>query len=294
MTSDSFKIKAEADSACTDWLYRINQGTWTAFTTPDGSGKFAIEELADQVENSTYLVEAKATLTVAEGDDIVIIAKPVKITTPKNATAPTITAEIVNVTEDSFTVSGISNYECENWICIINGVGQFFPPGKSSSRILTVKGLSQKTSYNVQLSAQRVYNQVVGQSSVASIETPGFTELASVDPINFASNDITMSWVAYAAGYTHKLLIKDENKIIVTISDLEGLSGSQTATMTAGQRKALLDYTILRQSFLATIELQTLKGNTLIGSSSVDLAIEALSGAMLTEVYDEDGIELLI
>lgn len=289
VTTSQFKINASATESCTEWKYRIiGLKEWTAFTS--ATGEDVEETVTGIAENTAYGVEVRAKL----GDDV-LYSPVVRMVTPKNTTGPTITAIISNVTEDSFTISGYSNYECDNWTCVIDGGGEFFPPGKGVARTLTVKGLEQNTQYAIKLSARRTYNQVIGESSTITINTLGTSKLENVSA-DIPEGEITLTWTVYADGYTHLLKIKDGKKVILSIPDITGDSATSEAKvveLTPAQKLTLLEYVAQRRSIETVFELQTFKNDYSVGISSKNVILEVVSGSMHTSVYDKNLNEVI-
>lgn len=89
-----------------------------------------------------------------------------------------------------------------------------------------------------------------------------------------------MNWTVYAA-FTHTLVIKDGNTTVLTITGLSYSVGTNnvTVTLTAAQRKTILEYMENKASFTAAYYLSTYSGNTQIGSTvSKTATIKTTSG----------------
>lgn len=198
--------------------------------------------------------------------------------------APSVSLTTASITASGVTITASSNSTCDIWdYSTDNGstwARMSSTAGTSVSKTLT--GLSPNTTYNIKVRARRQYNQVYGTSSAKSIKTLGNTLVNSVNElvVDVASPVITMNWTVYAA-FTHTLVIKDGNTTVLTITGLSYSVGTNnvTVTLTAAQRKTILEYMENKASFTAAYYLSTYSGNTQIGSTvSKTATIKTTSG----------------
>ena len=87
-------------------------------------------------------------------------------------TAPTVNFTIGTPTETTIPITATSNVSCDNWGYSLNG-GSFktFSTSSGTSKSYTITGLDPDTTYRIIVRAQKVSNNVYGQSSAKSATT---------------------------------------------------------------------------------------------------------------------------
>lgn len=174
-------------------------------------------------------------------------------------TAPTVNFTIGTPTETTIPISATSNVSCDNWGYSLNG-GAFktFSTSSGTSKSYTITGLEPDTTYKIIVRAQKVSNNVYGQSSAKSATTEPDTPapLTKFSAVCAGSNKylngtaVTLSWSGTAGtvtGYRIEYATQPMNgsmsswKVLTTISSssLSGTykdSGSARLGLPAGTR----------------------------------------------------------
>ena len=104
--------------------------------------------------------------------------------------------------------------------------------------------------------------------------TPGSYEAfrGSTLTADNATAKITLSATVYDTSYKHKLILKDGDTTVLTLTGLSLSNGSNTITLTAAQRSSILADMAAKKSFTGTFELSTFSGSSQIGSASTKTA----------------------
>lgn len=187
-------------------------------------------------------------------------------------TAPTVTLATSNITASSVKIKATSSTTANRWWYSLDGGKTWveFSTAEGTSKETTVTGLTPNTSYSVQVCARKKTNNVDGYSSKSSIKTLGGSIISSVS--TFTADDATakiaMSVTVYDTSYTHTLVIKNGSTTVLTITGLTLSNGSNTITLTAAQRSAVLAAMSAIKSFSGTFTLTTYSGTTQIGTAS--------------------------
>lgn len=191
-------------------------------------------------------------------------------------TAPTVSISTSNITASGVTVKAAASTTCDRWdYSTDNGttwVNFSTTSGASASKSIT--GLTPNTTYNIKVRARKSYNQVYGSSGASVIKTLGGSVISSVSTFTAdnATAKLTLSVTVYNTSYTHTLVIKNYSTTVLTISSLKLVNGSNTITLTAAQRSAVLAAMSSIKSFTGTFELKTFSGTTQIGTASTKTA----------------------
>ena len=187
-------------------------------------------------------------------------------------TAPTVTLATSNITASSVKITVTASTTANRWWYSTNGGSSWveFNSTDGTSKEYTITGLTPNTSYSIQVCARKKTNDVDGYSSKASVKTLGGSVISSVSTFtaDAATAKITMSVTVYNTSYTHTLVIKNGSTTVLTITGLSLSNGSNTITLTAAQRSAVLAAMSALKSFTGTFTLTTYSGSTQIGTAS--------------------------
>lgn len=187
-------------------------------------------------------------------------------------TAPTVTLATSNITASSVKITVTASTTANRWWYSTNGGSSWveFNSTDGTSKEYTITGLTPNTSYSIQVCARKKTNDVDGYSSKTSVKTLGGSVISSVSTFtaDAATAKITMSVTVYNTSYTHTLVIKNGSTTVLTITGLSLSNGSNTITLTAAQRSAVLAAMSALKSFTGTFTLTTYSGSTQIGTAS--------------------------
>ena len=186
--------------------------------------------------------------------------------------APTITITTSGITASSVTVNASASTTCDRWdYSTDNGTTWTnFSTTSGTSASKSITGLTPNTSYNIKVRARKKTNQVYGTSGASAVKTLGGSVISSINTLTAdnATAQIVMSVTVYNTSYTHTLVIKNGSTTVLTITGLTLSNGSNTITLTAAQRSAVLAAMSAIKSFSGTFTLTTYSGTTQIGTAS--------------------------
>lgn len=264
VSATSFTIKATASANCDVWEYKLNAGSWTSFSTTDGSSAsktltglatqtHSIQVRARRTYNQVYGTSAGASC------DIVL---------------PTITLATSSITANSVYISASSNVNCNIWDYSIDDGSTWtrISTTNGTSATKTISGLTPNTEYKIKVRARKTANNLYGTSSRSTIKTLGGTVLNSVSEltIDAAAPVLSLNWTVYDANYTHTLIIKNGDTEVLTVTGVTGSAGTnnKTYSFTTAQRTTILNAMAALASFTATFVVKTYSGTTQIGDAS--------------------------
>lgn len=190
--------------------------------------------------------------------------------------APSVSVNVSSITANSVKITVSSSATANKWWYSLNGGSSWveFNSSSGASKEITVTGLSPNTSYTIQACARKSYNGVDGYSGKTTVKTLGGSVLSSVSTLTAdnATAKITLSATVYDTSYKHKLILKDGDTTVLTLTGLSLSNGSNTITLTAAQRSSILADMAAKKSFTGTFELSTFSGSSQIGSASTKTA----------------------
>lgn len=264
VSASSFTIKATASTNCDVWEYSLNDGSWTSFSTTDGS---SASKTLTGLSTKTHSIKVRARRTynhvygtsAAASCDIVL---------------PTITLATSSITANSVYISASSNVNCNIWDYSIDDGSTWtrISTTNGTSATKTISGLTPNTEYKIKVRARKTANNLYGTSSISTIKTLGGTVLNSVSDltIDAAAPVLALNWTVYDANYTHTLTIKNGNTVVLTVTGVKGSVGTNnnTYSFTAAERTKILNAMAALASFKATFEVATYSGTTQIGTTS--------------------------
>ena len=186
--------------------------------------------------------------------------------------APTITITTSGITASSVTVNASASTTCDRWDYSTDNGATWtkFSTTSGTSASKSITGLTPNTSYNIKVRARKKTNQVYGTSGASAVKTLGGSVISSINTLTAdnATAQIVMSVTVYNTSYTHTLVIKNGSTTVLTITGLTLSNGSNTITLTAAQRSAVLAAMSTIKSFSGTFTLTTYSGTTQIGTAS--------------------------
>ena len=264
VSASSFTIKATASTNCDVWEYSLNDGSWTSFSTTDGS---SASKTLTGLATKTHSIKVRARRTynrvygtsAAASCDIVL---------------PTITLATSSITANSVYISASSNVNCNIWDYSIDDGSTWtrISTTNGTSATKTISGLTPNTEYKIKVRARKTANNLYGTSSRSTIKTLGGTVLNSVSDLTIDATApvLALNWTVYDANYTHTLTIKNGNTVVLTVTGAKGSVGTnnKTYSFTAAERTTILNAMAALASFKATFEVATYSGTTQIGTTS--------------------------
>ena len=264
VSASSFTIKATASTNCDVWEYSLNDGSWTSFSTTDGS---SASKTLTGLATKTHSIKVRARRTynrvygtsAAASCDIVL---------------PTITLATSSITANSVYISASSNVNCNIWDYSIDDGSTWtrISTTNGTSATKTISGLTPNTEYKIKVRARKTANNLYGTSSRSTIKTLGGTVLNSVSDLTIDATApvLALNWTVYDANYTHTLTIKNGNTVVLTVTGAKGSVGTnnKTYSFTAAERTPILNAMAALASFKATFEVATYSGTTQIGTTS--------------------------
>lgn len=268
VSSSSLTIKASASTNCDVWEYSLNGGSWTNFSSTNGSSASkTLTGLSAQVHS--VKVRARRTYNHVYGTSSAVSCDTV---------LPTITLETSSITANSVYISASANVNCNIWQYSINGGSSWtqFSTTNGTSATKTISGLTPNTSYKVMVRARKTSNSLYGSSGTITIKTLGGTVINSISTLTIdeAAPVLSLNWTVYDASYSHTLVIKNGSTTVLTITGLTGSVGTnnKTYSFTSAQRTTILNAMAKIASFTATFEITTHSGSTQIGTTSTKTA----------------------
>lgn len=188
--------------------------------------------------------------------------------------APSVYHSVSSIGVNSFVINASTNSNCDMWdYSIDNGANWTrFSNTVGTAASVTVTGLSPNTTYNTRVRARRQYNTIRGYYGPVSAKTLGNAILNSVATITADAATVTVSFNAtvYIPSCKHTLELNraDTFGTMVSLTNLTLTNGSNTVTLTAAQRNALLGNFPNAKTLAVSVSLYTYSGSTLIGSVS--------------------------
>lgn len=268
VSSSSLTIKATASTNCDVWEYSLNGGSWTNFSSTNGSSASkTITGLAAKVHS--IKVRARRTYNRVYGTSSTVSCDTV---------LPAISLKTSSITANSVYIGASSNVNCNIWQYSTNGGSSWtqFSTTDSTSATKTISGLTPNTSYKVMVRARKTATGLYGSSSTITIKTLGGTVINSVShlTIDDAAPVLSLNWTVYDASYSHTLVIRNGNTTVLTVTGLTGSVGTnnKTYSFTSAQRTTILNAMSKLASFVATFEITTYSGSTQIGTASAKTA----------------------
>mgnify|MGYP000820506304 CR=1 FL=1 len=190
--------------------------------------------------------------------------------------APTVSLSCSSITASSVKISVTASTTSNRWWYRLNDNASWveFDSTDGTKKEKTITGLTPNTSYKITACARKKSNNVDGYSSATTIKTLGGSVISSVSTFTAdnATAKLTLSATVYNTSYTHTLVIKNGSTTVLTITGLKLINGSNTITLTAAQRSAVLAAMSNIKSFSGTFELKTFSGTTQIGNASTKTA----------------------
>lgn len=191
-------------------------------------------------------------------------------------TAPTVTLATSSITATGVTVKATASTTCDRFDYSLDGGSTWtnFSTTSGTTASKAITGLTPNTTYSIKVRARKKTNQVYGSSAASSVKTLGGSVISSVSAFtaDAATAKITMSVTVYNTSYTHTLVIKNGSTTVLTITGLTLANGSNTVTLNATQRSAVLAAMSSLKSFTGTFTLTTYSGSTQIGTASTKTA----------------------
>lgn len=258
-------IKGTSSVTCDVWEYSLDNGsTWTQYSTTAGA---SAEKKLTGLTSQVYSVKVRARKQSNQ-------VKGTSSAASTDLVAPTVSFTVSNIAAHSVYIYATSNVNCNIWqYSTDNGKTWVqFSTSNGKSGTKTVTGLTPNTEYSLKVRARKTSNNLYGTSATVKAKTLGGTIINSVTAFDAcaASPVITMNWTVYNATYKHTLRVKRGTNTILTITGLTASEGTinTTVTLTAAQRKTLLQAMTDVKSFTATFELTSFDGTTQIGDAS--------------------------
>lgn len=244
-------------TTCNSWDYKIDSGSWTNYSTTEGtsSGNKTVTGLT----SASHTVQVRATkkLNGLTGTSS---------STTVDLVAPTVDVSLSNITVSGVTISASTGtVNCNAWDYSMDSGTTWtsFSTTDGTSATVTITGLTVNTSYSIIVRAKKTSNGLFGMSEASSFSTLGNTRLNSAVPYypDSSSLTITFNWTVYVASYYHKLEIKDGlNNTIMTFHGLRGNAGTESVTLTISnvQKNVLLNLIpITSKTYSLTMYLST-------------------------------------
>lgn len=262
-STTSATITATASVACDYWWYRVDSGSWTAFTPSNNS--YTITGLS----SGTHSIEVAARKT---SNQVIGYSSAVSV----DLAAPSITASVTNIGSSGFTISATSNVTCNIWDYSLDNGSTWTRIGttEGTSTSVSVTGLNPNQTYNVKVRARKKVNNIYGTSSAVSVTTLGGSILHSA--YNFAADDDTVKVkinVTIYGTFYHKLYFKDTNGTQIAVVTFQGTARTAsdlTLSLSATTRTRLLAAMPTVKNMQVDLTLETYTDNTyatLVGSS---------------------------
>ena len=170
-SSTKLNLSATANANCNLWRYKLDGGSWTTFSSTDGTsatgtvtvsaGSHTIQIAARRTSNSTYGYGTAQTL---------------------DTSLPTISFVASNIQTNSFTIDITTNVTCNQWWYSTDGGTTWKQISTTSAssctyNVTTVSGSSDaldvNTTYSVKVKAKKASNNLTNTSSAQSISTQG-------------------------------------------------------------------------------------------------------------------------
>lgn len=270
LTSASLKIDATTNVNSDIWEYSLNGGSsWTQFSTTSGTSSnvtvtglasaiYTVKVRARKVSNYVYGTSSAAT------GDIVL---------------PKISITASSITASSVYISAASDVNCNIWQYSIDNGSSWtqFSTTDGTSATKTISALTPNTSYPIKVRARKSSNSLYGVSGATTIKTLGGTVINSVSDlvVDVGAPVLTLNWTVYDASYTHTLVIKNGDTVVLTVSNLTGSAGTnnKTHSFTSAERTTILTAMANMAGFTATFVVTTYNGTTQIGNASAASAV---------------------
>lgn len=285
-STTSISLSASSSVNCNIWQYKIDSGSWTNFSTTNGtSASTTITGLTSA--SHTVQVRARKTLNHVYGSST---------SSSVDLVAPTITLSITNIGSSGFTISATSNVTCNIWDYSLDNGSTWtsISTTEGTSTSVNVTGLSPNTTYNVKVRARKKANNIYGTSSAVSATTLGGSVLHTA--YNFAADDATVkvkiNVTCYGTFY-HKLMFKDTggtNIATVTFSLTARAAQDTQLTLAVATRTALLAAFPTTKNMQVDLTLETYSDSvyqTLIGSSGPKRCTMSTSAANSAPVFTD-------
>lgn len=187
-------------------------------------------------------------------------------------TAPTVTLTTSNITASGVTVKATASVTCDRFDYSTDNGSTWtnFSTTSGTTATKSITGLTPNTTYNIKVRARKSSNEVYGSSAASAVKTLGGSVISSISTFtaDAATAKLTLSTTVYNTSYTHTLVIKNGSTTVLTITGLTLASGSNTITLTAAQRSAVLAAMSSVKSFEGTFTLTTFSGSSQIGTAS--------------------------
>lgn len=266
-STTSATLSVSANVACDYWWYKVDSGSWTAFTPTNGA--YTITGLS----SASHTIQVAARKT---SNQVIGYSSSVTV----DLTAPTITASISDVTSSGMSVSASSNVTCDVWQYKVGSGSWTNIPNatEGTSASFTLTGLNPNTSYSVTVRARKKSNQLYGTSAAVSATTLGGSLLHSMANVTMDDASPAASFVATVYGsFYHKLRIyaEDGTTLLRTLNFASLAVGNQQTypfTIPAATRSALLATFPNAKTCVFKVTLETYTDSTaatLVGTSEM-------------------------
>lgn len=187
-------------------------------------------------------------------------------------TAPTVSFIINSYTDTTVTFTTTVSASCDLWQVSFNGGSWITFSSTNTSNALTYTAtlLVPNTQYTIKVRARKYSNYVYGTTEAATFTTYGGSVINSLNTVTADASTVSIVYSAtvYNNDVTHSFELKNGDTTILTFSNVNVVSGSNTITLTSSQRTTLLNAMTTVKSFTGTFILRTYAGSTEIGSGS--------------------------
>ena len=262
-STTSATITVSSSVACDYWWYRVDSGSWTAFTPSNNS--YTITGLS----SGTHSIEVAARKT---SNQVIGYSSAVSV----DLAAPSITASVTNIGSSGFTISATSNVTCNIWDYSLDNGSTWTRIGttEGTSTSVSVTGLNPNQTYNVKVRARKKVNNIYGISGTVQATTLGGSILHSAN--NFAVDAATVQLVVNVTVYGtfyHKLIFRDTSGTQIAVATFSLTQRTaQDVTLRLGSivRSALLSAMPTVKNMQVDLTLETYTDDTfatLVGSS---------------------------
>ncbi len=267
-STTSINISASSNVNCDIWQYKIDNGSWTQFSTTTGT---SASTTVTGLSSASHTVQVRARKS---SNNVYGSSSSASV----DCTTPTVTFSLSEIGVYGFKISASANTSCDRWDYKIgDGSWTNFSTTSGTSASVTLNSLSPNTTYSVSVRARKASNNLYGTAAAQSVTTLGPSTLnsAATFAIDVFSPDVSINFTVYATMY-HKLEIRkaDDTLLVAhTIGQLEPTDTMETVLITAAEQATILSAMSTVKTLNAKICLVTYTDaqyQNSIGSSAVN------------------------
>lgn len=253
-STTSISLSATANVNCDIWQYKLDSGSWTQFSTTNGtSASTSLTGLSSA--SHTVQVRARKKLNRVYGSSD---------TASVDLVAPTVSFTVTSIGVDSFTINATSNVSCNKWQYKLgSGSWTDFSTTSGTSASKTISGLTPDTSYTIQVRARKTSNNLYGTASSKTVKTLGPSALNSATggAIDVSSPTISIN-VTVNSTFYHKLhFYASDGTTLITTKSLGSYSActntAKTVSLTSTNRTNLLNQIPDAKTLSVKVQLET-------------------------------------